>query len=138
VPLSLESQVRPQTNRCPCCRPPLRSGHVHALLAGPTALAGPDEVRRGADEQHDRGPHVEAQAERVVQLDGVDAEHLDPTAAQGVAHHVQGQDTAGAEPVPAVEPDDDGEGEHVPDELAEERRVECGEVLEVRTTKSDD
>ena len=40
------------------------------------------EVRRGEREQHDRGPHVEPQAEHVVDLDGVDAQHLDPAAAE--------------------------------------------------------
>ncbi len=38
--------------------------------------------RAASDEQHDRGPDVEPQPEHVVELDGVDPQHLDPAAAE--------------------------------------------------------
>ncbi len=83
---------------------------VDALLPpGMPALAH-QEVGEGGDEEHDRGPHVEPQTEHVVELDGVDPEHLDPAASGGVEHHVQRTHPTEADPVALLQPQDDPEG----------------------------
>ena len=90
----------------------------------PVPSPGHHEVHRRAHEQDDRHPHPPAQAEHVVELDGVDPQRLDPAATGGVDHHVEREHPAVAELVAAVEVEQQGDAGEVPQRLVEERRVE--------------
>ena len=94
------------------------------LVAPRVAARRPRVERGGEHEQHDRGPHVEAQAQHVVHLDVVDAQVLDPAPPGGVEHDVERGDATVAQLEPAVEPDQQRERREVPQALVEERRVE--------------
>ena len=98
-----------------------------SLAAGVGACCSPRSRPRASDEQHDRGPHVEPQAADVVELDVVDAQHLDPAAAERCRSSRRarrpGRGRAGSAGRAQIT---SAEGPEVPQELVEERRVEGG------------
>ena len=77
-----------------------------------------DEVGHGAEEDHDRGPAVQAQAEERVGL--VDAQVLGPEPADRVGGDVQGEGPAVTECEAARRPEDQCGDADVPEGLIEE------------------
>lgn len=74
--------------RSGCSEPSLRDPRVPAgpVLIGSLLRSGLDHVGQCCDEEQQRGPVVEAQAQDVV--DGIDAQVLDPSTPQGVAQDI--------------------------------------------------
>src|SRR3546814_19892110 len=95
-----------------------------ALLASRAALRGPDEVGHREDEQDDRGPHVEPQAEDVVHLYVVDADVFDQATSQGVAGDVERHHPTEAELELGIGPEKEPANAQVPHATVEERGVD--------------
>src|SRR6056297_482180 len=91
-------------------------------LAGATAFP-PHQPDRADQHDRDRDPVVARQAE--VALDRVDAQHLDPAAADPVADQVDEQQRpAPFERAGTIEPQDDADQRQVPQRFVQERRME--------------
>ena len=96
----------------------LRLGRAQRLERPPALAAGPppgadDEVGDRAEEDEEAGPVVQPQPEEVVGR--VDAQGLDPAAADGVGRDVERERPAVAEPEAPVGPDDQAGDAEVPE-----------------------
>ena len=90
-------------------------------LLGRSAPALGDHGHRPG-EDHRAHPVVDAQAEDAVGR--VDPQQLDPEAAEGVGGHIDREEAPGAQPGPALDGEDDGHDDQVPEGLVEERGME--------------
>src|SRR5215475_7276521 len=84
-------------------------------------VAVPQEPDQRADEHDDRRPVVQAQSQETVGI--VAAHRLNPEPSDCVAHGVQGERIAPAEPPLACCPDEEQREGQVPQRLVQERRV---------------
>src|SRR4029079_504602 len=106
---------RPALRQLARLRRPARIGLVRGRL--PQELP-PDEEGDARDEAGERHPEVDALAEEVVRR--VDPERLLERAERRVPGDVEREERRPLEPEPAVEPEEDADADHVPDELVEE------------------